>query len=323
MEYIQNFTKPCVLCGQTSTGYKDEFRFYHHTCEQCGDFAVHRDVIDDLLGTLSDDQKRHLSACTRERKIHGLGKYYLWLGSPKGENIPPNSYTVEYILSRVFPSRMQDRLDKVLGNLCALSSTPGQEVELSYATDLPVLFAESREAGRFVLDELEDAGYIHTSATSDSLDAIVRGRGIARMQELEQEAGRLESSQAFVAMWFDPSMNDAFDLGIGPALEDCGFTAIRVDRTDHANKICDEVVAQIRKSRFIVVDVTDQRQAVYFEAGFALGLDIPIIWTCRDDKDLKLCFDTRQYPHILWLTPDDLRQQLTHRVRALVPGAKR
>jgi len=35
--------------------------------------------------------------------------------------------------------------------------------------------------------------------------------------------------------------------------------------------------------RFIVADFTGQRGGVYFEAGYALGLRKPVIWTCKRD----------------------------------------
>jgi hypothetical protein len=48
----------------------------------------------------------------------------------------------------------------------------------------------------------------------------------------------------------------------------------------------DEIIAEIRRSRFLVADFTCEpekvRGGVYFETCFAMGLNIPIIWTCKD-----------------------------------------
>jgi hypothetical protein len=71
----------------------------------------------------------------------------------------------------------------------------------------------------------------------------------------------------------------------------------------------------------VVVDVTGHRKAVYFEAGFAKGLGLPIIWTCREsefkDKD-KRTFDTEHFPHILWDEPTALREKLANRIKASI-----
>ena len=142
-------------------------------------------------------------------------------------------------------------------------------------------------------------------------------------------------------MWFDESMEDIYDKGIEPAIEtDCDIRCVKIDNVEHNNKICDAIIAEIRKSSFVVADFTagccdqcetcdkkvecnDQvrpRGGVYFEAGFALGLGIPVIWTVRQDQINKVHFDTRQYNHIPYKDAEDLRKQLANRIRATIPG---
>jgi nucleoside 2-deoxyribosyltransferase len=130
------------------------------------------------------------------------------------------------------------------------------------------------------------------------------------------------SSQAFVAMWFDASTEAAYNEGIGPAITKSGYISIRIDNKEHVNKIDDEIVAEIRRSKFLVADFTCEpgrvRGGVYFEAGFAMGLQIPVIWTCSETSKNDLHFDTRQYNHIMWQTPEDLRTKLTARIGAVI-----
>ena len=77
-----------------------------------------------------------------------------------------------------------------------------------------------------------------------------------------------------------------------------------------------------RHSRFLVADFTHgtcgARGSVYYETGFAYGLGLPVIYTCRNDLVEKLHFDTRQYYHIAWERPDELRDGLEKRILALV-----
>ena len=121
--------------------------------------------------------------------------------------------------------------------------------------------------------------------------------------------------QAFVAMWFDDIMNDAYDQGMRPAIEDAGYTAMRIDLKNHINKIDDEIVAEIRRSRFLIADYTqhkrEARGGVYWEDGFASALGLKVIRTCREDCISEVAFDTRQYRHILWETPEELRTALS------------
>jgi nucleoside 2-deoxyribosyltransferase len=123
-------------------------------------------------------------------------------------------------------------------------------------------------------------------------------------------------------MWFDASMSKAYNKGIALGVEDAGYKPIRIDRKDHNNKIDDEIIAEIRRSRFLVADFTQgdagTRGGVYYEAGFAHGLNIPVIFTCREDVIDKVHFDTRQYNHIKWKTPDELRSRLAQRISATI-----
>jgi nucleoside 2-deoxyribosyltransferase len=120
-------------------------------------------------------------------------------------------------------------------------------------------------------------------------------------------------------MSFHPSLDPGFDLGIKPAVEtDCGFTVIRVDRVPHNDNINDRILAGVRTAQFVIADFTLQRQGVYFEAGFAMGLGRPVIWTCRQDDFANVHFDTRQFNHIVWAEPVDLRPKLAARIRATV-----
>ena len=65
---------------------------------------------------------------------------------------------------------------------------------------------------------------------------------------------------------------------------------------------------------------------MYYEAGFAHGLDLPVIFTCRDDAVETLHFDTEHYNHIVWTTSMDLREGLRNRILAVIgegPEARR
>ena len=144
--------------------------------------------------------------------------------------------------------------------------------------------------------------------------------GYIHLEELDSKV--IVSSQAFVAMWFDKSMDGAFEKGIHPAIKDAGYNPFRIDEKEHLNKIDDQIIAEIRRSRFIVADFTHggegPRGGVYYEAGFAHGLNIPVIFTCRKDGLDNIHFDTRQYPHIVWEKPEQLRDMLAKRIGAVI-----
>ena len=139
---------------------------------------------------------------------------------------------------------------------------------------------------------------------------------------IEEEAVNVNSVQGFIAMWFDDSMEEASRDGIEPAIKEAGFSPLLINKKPDVNKIDDDIIAEIRRSRFMVADFTHgrggARGSVYFEAGFAHGLGIPVIYTCHKKMVKKLHFDTRQYAHIVWETAEDLRRQLRDRISARI-----
>ena len=118
------------------------------------------------------------------------------------------------------------------------------------------------------------------------------------------------SSQAFVAMWFDPNMDSAWEYGFEPGIRDAGYRPIRIDKEHFNHKIDDEIEARIRQAEFLVADTTSEPgkpcPGVYYEAGIAKGICTPIIFTCHKSRINNLHFDIRQFNHIIWSTPEDL-----------------
>ena len=151
-------------------------------------------------------------------------------------------------------------------------------------------------------------------------DAVVEVPGYRRVEELQTNR---DSAQCFVAMWFDDSMNDARDRGIIPAIEDAGYTPSIINQKPNLiGRIEDAIIAEIRRSRFVVADFTHGedgvRGSVYYEAGFAHAMGLPVIFTRRKDKEGVVHFDTDHFYRIEWETSDDLREQLQVKIEAAI-----
>lgn len=150
--------------------------------------------------------------------------------------------------------------------------------------------------------EISDADF------DSSIEVSVTYQGWDRLESWQREG--VESNQGFVAMNFDPSLDDAYDQAIAPAIQSQSFNPMRVDKSIDQEKIDNRILREIKDSRFVVADFTGQKAGVYFEAGYAIGLGRPIIWAVKQDDVDNLHFDTRQYPHIVWSDHDSLRTKL-------------
>jgi hypothetical protein len=202
------------------------------------------------------------------------------------------------------------------------SHYPGDKVLIKLSRDYPTCFCKNTDELYFYINCLKEIGAIkEESVTSAGYNLFLTAEGWRKVESMAKP--NKESKQAFVAMWFDESMDDIFKNGISLVEKDTGFSIFRVDKMHFINeKICDKIIAEIKKSRFLIIDVTGQRQAVYFEAGYAMGMGLPIIWTCKESELNNCCFDTRQYPHIDWKDAEDLRSKLKDKILATIGKAQ-
>jgi nucleoside 2-deoxyribosyltransferase len=180
-----------------------------------------------------------------------------------------------------------------------------------------ITWSEDEAEVQALADLLREEGFLKKGAAAEFR---LTARGLSTI-EIEQSKSMID--QVFVAMSFDKQLNQVYDNSFAIGIAAAGYKPFRVDRHDHINRIDDEIIAQIRRSRFLVADFTGHKAGVYFEAGFALGLGRNVIWTCQkaDLKDLH--FDIRQYNNIVWEKETDLARSLQLRIEAVVGSGPR
>lgn len=150
---------------------------------------------------------------------------------------------------------------------------------------------------------------------------------------LDTSRGRVRNSPyAFVAMRFADETRALREEGLKPAIVEAGFDTRIMDEVDHNKHIDDMIIANIRRCRFLIADLTFNRQNVYYEAAFAQGLGLEVIWTVREDhldatdEVRKLHIDVRQFNYVAWSDGKlpDFRERLRNRIiRTVGLGPKR
>jgi hypothetical protein len=196
------------------------------------------------------------------------------------------------------------------------TSEAGEDSTFDIATDYPLVTASGVREAEWLRKSLEEAGLVEASGSglSSTFDAVTM-EGWEYLSQLRQSGPN--SAFVFVAMSFAAEMSELYDKAIAPAVRQTGYEPIRIDRKEHANSIDDEILGNIRKSRFMVADFTGQRAGVYFEAGMMNGLGRTVIWMCDKAELGKVHFDVRQRNFIDWASVDDARKRLYDRIRAI------
>lgn len=254
---------------------------------------------------------------------HGVGeaKRALLSGWVRDQNNSGSIPTItpdvlENVLSRS-PPPVADRAFALLREAERGLSALGAGFDINEPRFLAATYSANLDDIMFFVRLLEDERYLERVTIHG--EYVISPRGYIKLDELRSL--RSVSAQGFIAMWFDDSLTDAYENGFQTGILAAGYNPLRIDKVEHVNRIDDEIVRQINASRFVIADFTGHRGGVYFEAGYALGKDIPVFWTCHKSDMPSLHFDIRQFNCIDWELPDDLATRLSARIEAVLgPG---
>jgi len=246
------------------------------------------------------------------------------------------------------PKTPMQRLERLLANLYKLSDRIG----VGYSVDktankgiingnalefrlmdnsvrpISMAYAFSLNEAEYMFQDLQNLGYLEYKEYSGY---SITPKGFERAEQLLNS--NIESTSVFVAIQFSDDLLEAFREAIKPACEDCGFDALIISDKSHNNGITDEIIVEIKKSKFVIVDFTYNNNGAYWEAGYAQGLGRPIIRCCKKEwfdgktKNVdsngtiqevpnNLHFDVRHYNTIIWEDYDDFAVKLKNNIRA-------
>lgn len=295
----------CILCNEElidsiPCAGKDKV---FNKCQYCGNYSVNGMVIHMLKnGHIPDDKKWILSGFARLR-------------SKKDGGIVITRDNVNNLIdSAPIPNGPIELIDRILLYLYENMKDTADFIKLT-PSHYPIAFAKNKKEFSFLLNEAKKFGYINQISNVEYSLTI---DGWKRVSELKER--KVISDQAFIAMWFSEEMDSIWEKGFKPALKKVGYNPVRIDSIEHNDKIDDKIISEIKRSGILIADFTGQRGGVYFEAGYAMGIGIPVIWTCKEDDVKGLHFDTRQYNHIVWKDVKELYERLVYRIEATIKG---
>jgi nucleoside 2-deoxyribosyltransferase len=290
----------CVLCGSAANFRQLRLGENEIECPRCGRYG--------LTGTAE--------TVLLETPIKHPGAVSGWIRRQNTMGFTPkiDSYSLDRLRTLTKPP-FRERAEQYL--LAAAQNTLTLDKIFIAAADNFVGTSYSDHANELaVILQYLDGERLITKQLDAGGTRRLTPKGYISADELRTR--RAASTQAFVAMSFTDEMMPVYDSGLAQGIRDAGFEPMLILNKEHVNKIDDEIIAEIRRSAFLVADFTGHRQNVYFEAGFAIGLGLRVISTCRKDQIKELHFDIRQYNCIDWETPAELAERLQLRIEAML-----
>jgi hypothetical protein len=239
---------------------------------------------------------------------------------PRGEKPPllSEKLVTEILDHGSLPSAREQAENLILwlGSKCV----PGQPVREEAHNTYAIFGAASPTAIQYLIEnlireKLMEQGSMHS-------DMKLSFDGWKAYEELKR--GKSDTRKAFMAMQYGrPALDNVFKE-FKLEVKNTGFDLRRLDEVPTAGTIDDRLRVEIRTSRFVVVDLTDNNLGAYWEAGFAEGLGKPVFYSCEKSffEEKRTHFDANHQFTVLWEANKikEAAETLKTAIRATLPA---
>lgn len=322
-------TAGCVVCGELgvkndnySKAVNGNNKLYSYCeCARCGGFHYDPQLLFTEANELQDSKKASLSRlirCYKPKK--GISGFEISEDVLKG-------------LSPIYPYEQAENLIDYLGNK---EPVPGSYLRLNEANIRMEIVAlcglsirDSLRNLTFIIDSLKQDNLLDENSrfTGDNGKICLTMSGWHKYEEINRQ--KTESKRGFMAMKFP-------ETGVTEELERT-YAAFQNEINNNTNlklynpcleypeagSIDNRVAVEIRKSLFVVADLTHGNNGAYWEAGFAHGLGKPVFYTCNENYRNSTHFDINHHTTIFW-NPADVEtaaQKLRYAIENTIPEA--
>lgn len=127
-----------------------------------------------------------------------------------------------------------------------------------------------------------------TTNYSAQINANFEGEGLISIKNFIVDSKKLA---AFVIMEFSERFNKIYNKVIRPTCENQDILCIRVDEICSPGKITSDILEAIKEVDIIIAEISPNNANVFFELGYAIAFDKPIIPLVNGSERNKLPFD--------------------------------
>jgi hypothetical protein len=248
-----------------------------------------------------------------------------WLSNEDQSNTLINSNSLELLLKQYdYPKTHTEKMEKLFFELASRSEWDGQVTEIGDEKMgiMKKCYFKNEHEYLFYFRTLKQAGFISGDIVENATPTPIRFSltydGLAELSRLSDEGAK--SKRCFVAMSFDSEDENIFHTIKAACYEANQYDAFRIDQEhlESHQTINDGIIAAIKKSKFCIADFTKQKDGVYFEAGYAVGRGMKVIYTCHEKDWENTHFDVDHFPHIIYKSPEELKRRLIDKIQAWI-----
>ena len=296
----------CLICKSILNSHRAMANADQYTldCPRCGKFNITGTLQAMLIGRMEEANEEWrwiLSHWIRKRQ----GKSQpIVIGVDDFKKIPEEM---------ALPSLLEqaDNLIFYLGRTLKTHSSTHRTNSLKLTA---LIGAKAPSDVDYVASYLQDEGYLffkkltiddmterNATFTNDSDKEFgLKVKGWFKFEEMKKSSSN--SKFAFMAMEYNDELFEIARNIFRPAVLQTGFD-LRILRDYLKPGLVDnQMIVEIKKSRFLLADLTHRNNGAYWEAGYAEGLGKPVIYLCEKNEFEKhpTHFDTNHHTTIVW-----------------------
>jgi len=289
---------------------------YFVDCVRCGNYSISDQCLLASKGRL-EEIGYILSGLTREINEEGITID----NRPKFLTTNLDEYLKDFRIPNI--NSVEDKAKKLLQRIKDRTKFFGEKIELDSTKDYSLAYAKNEDEFRalFALlnkKKLTNIGTDYREYPGGTAKIVLEATGWELANNIK---GRNKNSeQGFIALWIKEDRIE-FKEAIEKGIEDAKFKHFCVWGKHFSDTIIDKALGEIRNSRFLVIDLTGSRSSVFFEAGFAHGLGIEIIYVYDKnsvEKGSELDFYVKHYQCHSYENPEQLRTIVNNAVKARI-----
>ncbi len=161
--------------------------------------------------------------------------------------------------------------------------------------------ATGAEHAFLVLPDLQrnyrDKGVVSVETIVPALEKLFRDPG--SITNLKHSTPNTTDRTIFAAMPFTKEYDDTYFVAMSYAAEKVDAVCKRVDQTEFTGDIVEEIKRLIHESSAVIVDLSEGKPNVLYEAGYSHALDKPSVHISSTDMS-SLPFDVRNWNTIMY-----------------------
>ncbi|WP_340025713.1 hypothetical protein MHI24_11225 [Paenibacillus sp. FSL K6-1096] len=279
--------KHCAFCDQivriTADGEYDQY--IGCSCSPGGSYRLLRDSYEPILA-LSFQQKRDM--------LH-LISAYIREKTDCGEKVILAFSDLENIVNAPdIPVTAEDKGNRLLQYLYRHCDGPGEPVVIHpLSRSYNLTYSPNLQELVYLIDRLQGEGLLVREGMNFTLTPMgwEQAAATAGGRTLQQCLVLLPDDEKLRAEWQDKLWGKIEQFGYLPRLLD-GVAANSLE--------------PVADSKLVIADLTGQSSGVYLAAGYALGLNLPVIWTVRSDEAEELKVHFQEIRPLVWDTGEEL-----------------